>query len=42
MLDKDAKEFAREVLHDGERTYWLTAELEVPEEIEIQADVIHA
>lgn len=39
MLDKDAVEFSREVLQCGERTYWLTAEIEVPEEIEVQADI---
>lgn len=39
MKDQDAIEFSRETIGDQERTYWLTAELEVPETAEVPAAV---
>jgi anti-sigma factor RsiW len=39
MKDKDAMEFATEVLADGETRFWLTAELPVPEVAEVVASV---
>lgn len=37
--DKTAVECSVEVLREGERVYWLTAELPIPEPIEVQAEV---
>lgn len=39
LKDKDAMEFAVEVLGDGEARFWLTAELPVPEIAEVPACV---
>lgn len=39
MKDKDAMEFATEVLSNGEARYFLTAELPVPEVAEVVACV---
>lgn len=42
LKDKDAMEFAVEVLADGEARYWLTAELPVPEIADVPATVEQA
>jgi hypothetical protein len=39
MKDQDAIEFSRETIGDQERTYWLTAEVEVPETLEVPTSV---
>jgi hypothetical protein len=42
MPDEDASSIASEVVEEGEKQYWLTADLDIPEETEIKATVDEA